>query len=55
MELELELDFELFEEFKPLDVPPIPPAFEEVPLLVIEPVEEVEVLGLTTEPGTFLF
>jgi hypothetical protein len=52
--LEPELDLEFLEEFKPLEVPPIP-FLEEEPLLVIEPVEEVEVLGFTTEPGTFLF
>ena len=54
-ELVLELDFEFLDEFKPLEVPPIPPAFAEVPLLVMEPVEEVDVLGFTTDPATFLF
>ncbi|MNC35462.1 hypothetical protein D3C75_839470 [compost metagenome] len=52
--LELVPDLELLEEPRPLEVPPTPPAFEE-PLRVIDPVEEVDVFGLTTDPGTCLF
>ena len=52
---ELELDFEPEDDPSPLDVPPMPPALEEVPRLVMEPVDEVDVLGLTTEPATVLF
>jgi len=58
-ELLLELDLEVDEldlpEPSPLEVPPIPPDFEEVFLLVMEPVDEVEVFGFTTEPATGLF
>ncbi|MNN97547.1 hypothetical protein D3C81_2167340 [compost metagenome] len=43
------------DEPRPLDLPPTPPALLEVFLRVIEPVDEVEVRGLTTEPATGLF
>ncbi|MNP72732.1 hypothetical protein D3C76_1693410 [compost metagenome] len=39
----------------PLDLPPIPPAFDEVERLTIDPVVEVDVFGRTTEPATCLF
>jgi hypothetical protein len=54
----VELDEELFideEEPSPLDLPPMPPALEEVDLRVMVPEEDVDVLGFTTDPGTFLF
>jgi len=38
-----------------LDFPPMPPAFDEVERRTIEPVDEVEVLGRTTEPDIGLF
>ncbi len=51
---ELDLLLEPDEEPSPLDFPPTPPA-EEEPLRVIEPVEDVDVFGLTTDPVTCLF
>lgn len=53
-ELLLEPDLDLLEP-RPLEVPLMPPDLEEVFLLVIEPVDEVEVFGFTTEPATGLF
>lgn len=58
-EIELLLDEEPEDvpedEPSPLDLPPIPPAGDEVERLTIDPVDEVEVFGRTTEPATCLF
>lgn len=54
MELLL-LDFELDDDPRPLDLPPIPPGLEDVERRTIDPFVEVEVFGGTTEPVTGLF
>ncbi|MEI4908167.1 hypothetical protein Q8G40_29215, partial [Klebsiella pneumoniae] len=50
----LELEWELEEELNPLDLPPMLPDEDDVPLRVIDPVE-VDVFGRTVEPTTGLF
>lgn len=55
IELLEEPDEELDDEPSELDFPPMPPAFEEVERRTMEPVDEVEVFGRTTEPAICLF
>ena len=49
-----ELPEDELDEPRLLDLPPMPPGWEEVERLVMEP-EELEVFGVTVEPTTGLF
>jgi hypothetical protein len=51
---DLELDFEP-DELNPLELPPMPPDFDDVERRVIVPEDDVEVLGRTLEFTTGLF